>query len=511
MRKNMNKNVKKITALLCAMLFMAGGTGCSTNEVTPSSASAEVSPTDGTEPFPITILTQTYSDSAADDNRLLMEIEERTNTELDLTFAPAASYTEKFVMTIASGEMPMLLLITDPKHSTYIDALKHGAFWDLTPYLADYPQLSTLGDAMWENARYDGANYMVPRYRPIARNGILYRKDWADAAGLDEPATVEELYEMIQVFSAGDFDKNGKIDSIGMALDTNFYQPNTYIASLFGAPTHWGVNEEGNIVPMLGEPEYLDALNWYRALYEEKAINQDFAVLQESKTLFAKGNVGVWGTTCDDVRATEVLNDLPVNAPGAEVGVLYQLSGPAGTRNAAASSGFYGGFAIPKNSVNDEKTLRQVLGFLDTMAGPDVANLLTYGQEGTDYTLDGDTVIQTEDQKAEFSSVLGGLGQLMVNNYSNLYQPSIEIDKLCYEMWDQLEETVVLDPTASLNSDTWGQKSADLTNIASDAAVKYVMKAIDEDGFRAEVERWYDAGGDKVCEEFTEEYKKSTP
>lgn len=511
----MNKTFRKIAALLCALLMVVSCVGCGAQN--PSSSASTGSTTSASaadakeqeEPFKITILTQTYTDATADDNRLLKELEENTNTDLDITFAPAASYVEKFVMTIASGEMPMLLLITEPKHSTFLDAADHGAFWDLTPYLENYPNLSTLGDSLWTNAKYKGKNYFVPRYRPIGRNGIIYRKDWMEAAGLSKPTTVEELYDMLKIFSEGDFDGNGKVDSVGLVLDTNFYNDNSYITSLFGAPTKWGVNENDEIVPAFAEQEYIDAITWYRELYAAGAINQDFAVLQDARQMFAKGNAGAWGNTCDGVRAPEMLNDLPGNAPDAELDVLYTLSGPAGVRSAASGAGFFGGYVVPKSSVKDEETLLRVLEFLDALASPETGNLFTYGQEGVDYTLDGDTAIQTSEQKAEFTKTLGSLSQLTVANYDGLHAPSTEVDAFCYEMWAELEKNVVLDPTAPLSSETWTEKSAELSNIEADAVIKYVMGAIDEAGYRAEIERWYAAGGDKVCEEFTAAYQES--
>lgn len=119
----MNKTFRKIAALLCALLMVVSCVGCGAQNLSSSASTGSTTSASAAdakeqeEPFKITILTQTYTDATADDNRLLKELEENTNTDLDITFAPAASYVEKFVMTIASGEMPMLLLITEPKGS----------------------------------------------------------------------------------------------------------------------------------------------------------------------------------------------------------------------------------------------------------------------------------------------------------------------------------------------------------------------------------------------------------
>ncbi|MDF2675552.1 MAG: extracellular solute-binding protein family 1, partial [Clostridiales bacterium] len=289
----MNQKVKKMIAMF-SMVAMATAfvAGCGKKD-----KGTESSVVESKEPFKITGLNQTYGDAPAVDNRIVKEIETYTNTKLDITWAPAASYNDKFVMTIASGEMPMFMLITDDKHSAYLGALKQGAFWEIGPYLKDYPALNSLSKAEWDNSKYEGKNYLVPRWRPIARNGILYRKDWADAAGLKEPTNTDELYTMIKTFGTGDYDKNGKTDTTGFVLDSNFgkYQNDviSYITSVFGASTSWGLDTSGKIVPNYAEKEYLDALKWLRKLYSEKLINQDFAMLQNGKQTFAKGNTGV--------------------------------------------------------------------------------------------------------------------------------------------------------------------------------------------------------------------------
>ncbi len=510
----MNQGVKKFLALISiaamASVF-AAGCGNKSETSVQSTAQSSQGTTQGTtakeEPFKITMLNQTYGDAPVEDNRLLKNIEEFTNTKLDITWVPAASYQDRFLTTLASGELPMTLLITDDKNSAYLSAVKQGAFWEAGAYLMDCPNLSAINQGMWENAKYEGKNYMVPRWRAIARNGILYRKDWADSAGIKEPKDMDELYTMIKTFGTGDFDKNGKVDSTGFVLDTNFgkYDNDTisYIASVFGASSIWGVDANGKVVPNYAEKEFIDALKWLRQLYSEKLINQDFAMLQNAKQVFAKGNTGVFGNTSDDIRSAEVSGDLPKNASGAQVAVMYNLTGPKGIRSAAAGSGYFGGFVIPKSSAKSEDDVRKVMAFLDKMADEKMVNLLNYGQEGVDYKLNNGVAEQTADQKTTFVKELASLGQINCGDVSKLYKPQSALDVEVYKMWAATEKTVVLNPVASIVSPTWTEKGADLLKIKQDAVVKFVMGVIDENGYNDAMKKWYSTGGDKVCEEFT--------
>ena len=518
----MNQKFKKIAAIVSvAAMVTAFAAGCgekdndSSTASSTSAAASSVSSISGKEkPFTITMLNQTFGDTPTSDNRIWKAIEAATNTKLDITWVPSASYQERFLAVVASGEMPMTMLVTDDKNSSYVNALKYEAFWEIGPYLKDCPNLSAITSGMWDNAKYNGKNYLVARWRPLARSGILYRKDWADAAGLKEPTNTEELYNMIKTFATGDFDKNGKVDTIGFVLDTNTgkYENDTiaYIASVFGASSAWGADANGKIIPNYAEPEFLDALKWLRKLYSEKLMNQDFAMLPNSKIQFSKGNTGIFGNMSDDIRSPEVSVDLPKNAPGAQIGVLNKLTGPKGVRSAAAGNGYYGGFVIPKSAVKNEADVKKIMAFFDQLAGKDMMNLLQYGEKDTDYTLQGNVASQTADQKNKFVKDLASLGQLQmgVNAGSSkvTYDPANPLDVQVNEMWGETEKTVVLNPVAPFISDTWTSKSADLLKIKGDAIVKFIMGAIDEKGYNDAIKQWYAAGGDKVCEEYTAQY-----
>ncbi len=514
----MNQKFKKIVAIISIAAMVAAFAGACGKTDNSSEQSTAQSTTGNTsaqeEPFKLTMLNQTFGDTPAPDNRIWKDIEAATNTQLDITWVPSASYQERFLAVIASGEMPMTMLVADDKNSAYVNALKQGAFWEIGPYLKDCPNMNAISNGMWDNAKYNDKNYLAPRWRPIARSGILYRKDWADAAGIKVPTNMEELYNMIKAFGTGDFDKNGKVDTTGFVLDTNTgkYENDTisYIASVFGASSAWGVDGNGKIIPNYAEPEFLDALKWLRKLYSEKLINQDFAMLPNSKTQFSKGNTGVFGNTSDDIRSSEVSVDLPKNASGAQIGVLNQLTGPKGIRSAVAGNGYYGGFVIPKSSVKNEADVKKIMAFLDKMAGNDMMNLLQYGEKDVDYSLQGNVATQTADQKDKFTKDLAALGQLAmgVNAGSNkvIYDPANPLDVQVNKMWGETEKTVVLNPIAPFISDTWTSKNADLLKIKGDAIVKFIMGVIDENGYKDAIKQWYAEGGQQVCDEYTAQY-----
>ena len=123
-------------------------------------------------------------------------------------------------------------------------------FWEVGPYLKDYPNLSKMNKLINKNASIDGKLYGIYREPPLSRQGIVIRKDWLDNLGLKMPETVEDLYDIAKAFTEQDPDQNGKDDTIGLAdrHDLTFGAFKT-LASYFGAPNEWGVDKNGRLYP----------------------------------------------------------------------------------------------------------------------------------------------------------------------------------------------------------------------------------------------------------------------
>ena len=68
-----------------------------------------------------------------------------------------------------------------------LNAQLSGYFWDLAPYLKDTSNLSKMSEEAVRNATVNGSLYGIPRERVLARYGMIFRKDWLDNLGLNEP------------------------------------------------------------------------------------------------------------------------------------------------------------------------------------------------------------------------------------------------------------------------------------------------------------------------------------
>ena len=145
-------------------------------------------------------------------------VEKLTNTKLTYQFFPADTYEEKLNVSLATGASPEVTYLKN--QATFIQmkgAIRDGQFWEIGPYLGEFANLSKLSELILNNTKVDGKLYSFYIGRPLARQGIVYRKDWADKLGLKAPETVDDLLAMAKAFTEKDPDADGQADTIGLA------------------------------------------------------------------------------------------------------------------------------------------------------------------------------------------------------------------------------------------------------------------------------------------------------
>lgn len=447
------------------------------------------------------------------DNPIIKKLEELTNTKLNITWVPNAAYKDKLSVSLASGDLPQISVIVNLDGDIYapsiLSGVRAGAFWEIGPMLKDYPHLSKLNKDVMKNVSHDGKNYALYRPRTLARGGVVLRKDWLDAVGLQEPKTIDELYNVIKAFTLNDPDKNGKNDTYGLVSRKGMLDLDV-TAGFFGAGNNWELRD-GKLIPSFMTEEYLNALKFYNRLYKEKLMNPDFAVseINQSKALFNNSKAGVIISTAIDDATSHDVEIKKLNPKGA-VDVVSRIQGPKGDR-IIASSGYNGVIMFPKSSVKTEAEMRTILTFFDKMFEPEIANLLTWGIEGTHYHMEnGKAVYGAEEQKRRLED-LGGIPQLKIVSDTDaplegVYTP---LTQKIRTMFKENESIAVSNPAASLISSTLSEKVGELDKIRNDAKVKFILGEIDEAGWKQEIEKWRKAGGDKGIEEMNAEYAKS--
>lgn len=481
----------KITAFLAVLALTVSLCGCADRL------------NEAEEPIAITIMTSAaLGNSVTYDSIVKKQVEELTNTRLDIEFIPSASYSEKLNIALATGKMPMVLYINENTPNV-INSIRRGEFWDVTDYLKDYKHLSKANPIILNNMSVDGRVWGLYRKRALGRFGYVYRKDWLENLGLKEPSTVDEFYEMLRAFTYNDPDGNGKNDTYGMTVTTSditFYN----FAVWNGAPNGWGFDDDGNLIPSHLTEEYFNTVKLFRKMAQEGLINSDFVVMDAAgwNEPFINGESGVILDTCD--RAIPLETGLLANNPNGAVGVAGVING-----RVRPHLGYSGYFAFPKSKVKNEEELRRVLQFMDDCSEEKIFDLMRYGIEGRHYDLVDGFIRQRNgsdvprEEINDFNQVLTFIDE---TEGARLVQTDIQnkVDAVQREN----EKYIVNNPAENIISQTYIAKSVQLDQIVRDARIKYMSGQLSDDGYKAEIQRWRDSGGDDVIREVNEEYKK---
>lgn len=451
-------------------------------------------------------------------DQVIEKLQEFTNSDVTFQFEANDTYGDKFGLTLMDrNNMPMILTATGLITGTVIQAAQQGAFWDLTPYLGEYEFLSQIDPNVLSALTVNGQAIGIPRYREIGRYGLSYRTDWAEAVGItEEPKTIDDVYNMLDKFTHGDPDGNGKDDTYGMEM-TQYTGPWDIIQTWFGVGNGW-VEKDGELVPVHETPEYKEALEWMHKIYSEGLVRSDWASVPSSEwgNGTQSGQAGIFIDTLDGGRRNWdyfTNNDVKSVVDDSQLAKM-NLVGPINSKT-KATDGYNGYFLITKDGAKTEEDLRACLNFLDKMNSVEMRTLADFGIEGLTYTLDdnGDVVMTTEIELANLPHQ--GLNQAVA------YQPG-ELDGVLKvaqkesqvaqaEAYARSREVAVFNPAASYltNSPTYAEVATVINQTIDDARTQFICGSIDWAGFEAAVATWNSQGGEKVKAEVNEQYKAS--
>lgn len=344
--------------------------------------------TSGDEPVEISIISEFNTPSPPDPGNSAQKLmEEKTNTKLDFMWQSAGNWGEKLNILLAAGDIPDLTKITSPTLPSYLQMAEAGAFWDVGPYIKDYPHLMEYPEEVWKKMQYEGGKqYLIPSVRPLEGSSFYaIRKDWLDKLGLDMPKTTDELYEALKAFKENDMNGNGKLDTIPFAGRNWLYLLNVFTMANDGGINQWK-EQDGVIVDMTFSDEMIMGIEYLQKLYAEGLMIPEFASMKktEQEDLAKGNNVGM---NCDTVegifRTTEMCRS---QDPAADFCPFTYIEGPLG-KYVPRSVGVGGGYVIPKKTVSEEK-LKKILEFMDFGASEEGFELACWGIEGEHFTKD---------------------------------------------------------------------------------------------------------------------------
>lgn len=489
--------MKKALALLLATLMLLS--------IVPAMAET-------TRPV-MTIDLISYAENDPTDDTFEAALEELTGYEIQINWIPTIGYADKINTLIASDSMSRITVVTKNRGTAFVNAARTGMFWQIDDYMADYENLAKLDPRVYNNVRIDGKLYGIPRDRALVRQGLAYRKDWADEAGLGRPKSLEDIKTMVETFS--------KREDVKFGLTTGYqaadYLPEglLYTAIMAGAPNTWGFNTKGEFTHAFTTEEYFNAVKIWREWYEKGYMNKNYLEINQDdgkNIAIVNGEAGFCFNYVDGLGTA--YPELYANDAEAQMWFSYGFTNAVtGNDVAIATSGFNGVVAFSKTANPTEDDLKQCLDFCNKLTSTEAADIFNWGVEGYTYSIDENGHgVRNEEQYAQFNSTCGYYGQInifSVCNASTIDAAGLtELQLACRDEKFLWYDVAVGDLSTGLESQTWLEiGSTDLTPIMSDTINMYITGQIDEEGYWAGVEEWLAAGGQDVIDEYKAAYE----
>lgn len=464
-------------------------------------------------PKSITWMTMLHTPTTPEsDGPIQTALEEYTGTELTFQWVPDASKDEKINAALASDTLADITSLTNTTNTSVRQALKSGQFWDVEPYLDDYENLSKIDEKTIASARIDGKLYGVPFQKPVARYGVLVRQDWLDNLGLETPHTIEELSDVAAAFATQDPDGNGQDDTTGF-IDRleSFKLGFKTLAGYFGAGNNFVV-EDDEVIPTFQTDEFKEAMEWYRGLYEQGAINGEFVTMQKQNQIdaIAQGKGGIIMTGLFEAKNyMNLATGADPNTP-MEWALINDMTYDDVERRILSDTngGFGGWLAMSTSEVKDEAELKGILAFIDKLLDEEAFTLMTNGIEDEHYTVDADGVVTIADQPKWEQEVQPYSSSRPSDKVVTFKSSSPYVDE-GNEKIEENTEFAVIDPTLPLSSDAFDQSWSTIQQAANDAYNKYMVGQLDMAGYEAAIEKLGGQGLDTVIEELSASYAEN--
>ncbi|CAH1208658.1 hypothetical protein PAECIP111892_03152 [Paenibacillus auburnensis] len=387
--------IKAGGVILSAMLLLSA---CSGGKGAAEVSSNEVAAADS-GPATLTMLLAEGGVPFSKDWPTLVELEKRTNVELDVQAVPS-DYQSKAKIVLSSDKIPDM--VTSVEQPTVLEMSETGVLLPISDYMDKLPHLKSRIEEFqieeeldnWRGT--DGKLYVVPFMKDYANynRAPLIRSDILKENGLQAPANMDELYTLLKKL------KELYPDSYPL---TGTSAEN--LRTMFG--TAWGVdaNYKGFVYDeTAGQYDYLFTSDKYKAylIYLNRLIDEGLAdpemFTSTTDQLMQKMSTGksfVYYFWNGEHKSAINLLGKENSGPDFEISMLEPIAGPAGKKMLVGDR-ISNGMVIPASAAK-KPYFDQLLSFIDYLYSDEGIDLLTWGTEGDTYNIvDGEKKFSDE-------------------------------------------------------------------------------------------------------------------
>lgn len=394
--KNKNKMVGKVVALVLATAMVGSLTACG-GKTTETGKSGNAAAEDGKTVIKVVRCTNNIATADGEEVQKVEDaineyIADKIDVKIDLTEIAGGEYADKCNLSLANNEIN-LLWTANWLGAVSCDSLyQANAVYDISKLLPGTTLYESMPENVWQASRYDGKDYFVPVYKEIAEGyDIMFRKDLVDKYGWDV-SSVKELKDIEPMLE--DCANDDTVEAPLLTQSTYFgYKFLIDKYDWVGGSDMYGVDRETNkVVNVVATDEYKELCKLMSDWAEKGYIKEGDATKSNPSNALTSQYWGIsWWT------------DVPNNAEAStrynqDVEVVHL------TDNWISSGTTLGScYAISATSTEDEaKACIDFLGLLNT--DKTVADLFTFGIEGTDYKRNEDGYVTDKGDRYNHSA-----------------------------------------------------------------------------------------------------------
>lgn len=384
--------MKKAVAMMMALVMSASLLmGCGGSE---SEAKKETAESSSDEPVTIRFFDKN-SQSREFDDRIAKEIMKRTGVNVEVV-NPTGDPAEKLSLMLAGKDYPDIVLMDRGSDivNKYIEA---GALVNLSEHMDKLPNVKEMyGDTLNKTRYKDGNNYYLSNwygYDPDPVSGFIMRYDiMCDLVGKEradsaEPFSQDEMVELLRQFKEKYPEVDGK-ESIALTMKdtTDGDGGKGLLTGMYGMKKYY--EKDGKLYLQERDPRFLEAMHFINDLYNEGLVDKEWVT--NNNDLFnqkmASGNIfGYLGAYWDVWTPNASLRET-VGEDAAYVAYKVLPEGVAADETTLSGRSSLGWDAIA--ITNNCENLDAALEFVDFCASQEGQDLMLWGIEGEDWTME---------------------------------------------------------------------------------------------------------------------------